>query len=369
MRFVGFIKNYLKFFRKLSRKVKIGLVIILVVALGFIFFPKKQNAPVQTSIAKKGEIKQVVSGPGILTGKQVADVHFPISGKLIYLSVAPGDTVYRGKLLASLDTTSLNSTYQEALNTLRDKEATVQNIYDQVKDHAGDETYAQKATRTTAEVARDNAYDAVKAAQKALRDAKLYSPISGIVSAQAAIVPGQNVTSSDLIAQVVDFSENWFWADIDENDIGSISIGQEAEVTLNSFGDKVFTGVVKSIVPQTKKSDSGATVVVVKILLQKPDSLLVNGLNGQVNIVTSRKEDVLIIPQSAIIGENEVLVKKGEKFEKKKLELGIMSDTDAEVVSGLSESDEIVINPEVVSPQSVVKRNVFSSLFRFRPGR
>jgi len=366
---MGLIKKLLKFFKKLNKKVKIVLAIILVAAIGFLLFPKKQAEPVHLLKVEKGEIKQVIAGPGVLTGKQMADMRFPLSGKLIYLSVTPGDMVFRGKQLASLDTTTLNTTYQQALNTLRDKEATVQNILDQVKDHAGDETYAQKAARTSAEVARDNAYDAVKSAQKSLRDAKLFAPISGIISSQATLVVGQNITPSDLVAQIVDFSEKWFWADIDENDVGNIKIGQKAEITLNSYGDKVFTGIVKNIVPQTKKSDSGATVVVVKILLQNSDLLSVNGLNGQVNIITSEKNGVLIIPQTAIIGDGEVLVKVGVKYEKRKLELGIMSDTDVEVVSGLSESDEIVTNPEVVNMLDATKRNPFSSIFRFRTGR
>ncbi|MEK7498014.1 MAG: efflux RND transporter periplasmic adaptor subunit [Patescibacteria group bacterium] len=345
---MGFIRVLLKFLKKLNKRTKIVLVITLLVVIGFLLFPKKQNEPIKLHKVERGEIKQVIAGPGVLTGKQVVDMRFPLSGKLVYLSVAPGDMVTKGEQLAALDTTTLNATYQQALNTLRDKEATVQNIYDQVKDHTGDETYAQKAIRTTAEVSRDNAYDAVKSAQKSLRDAKLFTPINGIVSAQAALVVGQNITSSDLISQIVDFSEKWFWADIDENDVGDIKIGQKAEITLNSYGDKVFTGVVKNIVPQTKKSDSGATVVVVKILLEDADLLSVNGINGQVNIITSEKKDVLIIPQTAIIGDNEVLVKVGNNFEKKKLELGIMSDTDVEVVSGISEFDEVLTNPEAV---------------------
>jgi len=256
--------------------------------------------------------------------------------------------VVKGQMIAQLDTTALNSAYEQALNNRRNTQAAVDYAHDQVKDHSGDETFAQKATRTAAEAANDSAYDAVLAAQKSLRDANLYSPIAGIVADQGQITVGQNISVADMVAQVVDFSDKDFWADVDESDIGRIEIGQKAEVTLNAYGDQIFKGEVYEIVPQTKTSSDGATVVTVKIKLDDQTVKAVNGLNGQVNIITAEKTSVLTVPQSAIVGENQVYVKKNGKPEKVNISIGLRSDTDAEVTSGLSAGDEIVTNPEVI---------------------
>ncbi len=329
-------------------RTKIILAIVLVVILAVVFWPKKKAEPVQYQTVGASDIKETISTSGTLTGKAVADLKFPFSGKLIYLGVTPGDTVVKGQVIAKLDATTLNSAYQEALNNRRTTQAAVDNTHDQVKDHAGDETFAQKAARTAAEAANDSAYDAVLAAQKALRDAVIFSPIAGIVADQAQVTVGQNISLTDLMAQVVDFSDKEFWADVDESDIGRIEIGQKAEVTLNAYGDRVFKGTVFEIVPQAKTSSDGATVVTVKVLLEDKDLKSVNGLNGQVTIITNEKQSVLTVPQSAIIGENEIYVKRNGKPEKIKIELGLKSDTDAEVTSGLNSGDEIVTNPEVI---------------------
>lgn len=335
-------------YKNLKLVFKILLPIIIIGLLWFVLSPKKKSEPIEYSTVQKSEIKETVSTSGVLTGKDVAELKFPLAGRLIYLAVKPGDMVKKGQTIAQLDTTVLNAAYQEALNTRRKTQAAVDNAHDQVKDHSGDETYAQKETRTTAEAANDSAYDAVLAAQKALRDAVLYSPIAGIVADQDQITAGQNITITNLIAQIVDFSEKEFWADVDESDIGRIKIGQKAEITLNAYDEQVFTGEVFEIVPQTTTSSDGATVVTVKIKLDNQDIVAVNGLNGQVNIITNMKDDVITIPQSAIVGDNEVYVKRNGKPEKTKVELGLLSDIDVEVVSGLNVGDEIVTNPEVI---------------------
>lgn len=343
-----FFKRSLDWFKNLRLRTKIILAIILVVVLAVVFWPRKKAELPQYQTVGSSDIRETVSTSGILTGKAVADLKFPFSGKLIYLGVAPGDTVVKGQVIARLDATTLNSTYQTALNTRRSTQAAVDNTHDQVKDHSGDETFAQKAARTAAEAANDSAYDAVLSAQKALRDAVIYSPIAGIVSDQAQVTVGQNISLTDLMAQIVDFSDKQFWADIDESDIGKIEIGQKAEVTLNAYGDRVFKGTVFEIVPQAKTSSDGATVVTVKILLEEKDLKAVNGLNGQVSIITAEKQSVITVPQSAIVGEDEIYVKRNGKPEKIKLEIGLRSDIDAEVISGLNTGDEIVTNPEVI---------------------
>lgn len=330
---------------KLNKKrIAILAAIIIAVILGFNFFfkPKQQN--LQFVQVKRQDIVSTVSSSGILTGKEIANLKFKSSGKLTYLTVKVGDIVYAYQTIAGLDTQDLAISLQQAQNTLRDKQATAEKVEDDVKDNDDDETYTQRATRTTAQVARDNAYDEIKAAEKALQDAYLFSPIGGIVT-QAPFVVGQNVSASDVIAQVVDFSQVYFDTEIDEADIGKISLDQKAEVTLDAYPDQVFEGVVSEIIPQTKTTSSGATVVTVRIKLTDPKITPINGLSGQALIILSEAKNTMVVPLETVRDDKTVFVQTAQGLRPQKVETGIRSDTDVEVKDGLNENDKILLNP------------------------
>ncbi len=319
-------------------------VVAIAIILGFNFFFKPKQQTLQFTQVKKQDISSIVSSSGSLTGKNVVDLKFKSSGKLSYINVKAGDKVFAGQIIAGLDTQDLSIKLQQAQNTLRDKQAIAEKIEDDVKDHSKDETFKQKADRTTAQAARDSAYDGVKEAQRAFQDVVIISPIAGLVT-KAPLIPGQ-IVSSDAVVQIVDFSLTFFDTDIDEADIGKVSLGQKAEVTLDAYPDKVFAGAVDEIIPQIKTTSSGATVVTVRIQLDQFPQNFINGLSGQSEIIISRAENALVIPIEAL-GDNDVVTVQNEEGQKKvKVILGIQSDTDVEIKEGLQEGDKILLNPK-----------------------
>ena len=352
---------------KPSKKKTILLVILIILAIvGFNFFGQKKQAPLQFASVKKQDIKSTVSSSGILTGKDSAILRFKASGKLSYLNVKTGDKVYTGQALAGLDSQAQSINLQQTQNTLRDKQAIVDKIHDDVKDHSSDESFTLRQTRTTAEVAKDNAFDAVREAQRAFQDTIIISPLEGIVTQVTTSVPGQNVSSSDTIIQVVDFSGIYFDTDIDEADISKISLDQKAEVTLDAYSDRVFQGSVFQITPQTKITSSGATVITVKIKFEKTDITAINGLSGESSIILSEAKNVLTIPQESLREDNTVFIQENQNLRSKKVEVGIKSDTDVEIKSGLSTEDKVLLNPPSigtrVSPQN--RNPIQSAIFR-----
>ena len=344
------VKNIFNKIKNSGRRTKIIFVILILVVLFLFLRGRKKPIVLNYQTVMSNNISSDVTASGIVSGKAIASLHFNSSGKLRYFNLSSGDNVLKGQVIATLDTIALNSNLQQALNNRRNTQANVDYIHDQLKDHSGDETFAQKATRTAAEVANDNAYDAILAARKALSDAILYSPINGVVVAKGELNPGQNVSVSDLIAEVVDFSEKEFDATVDESDIGQINIGQSAKVTLNAYGETDFDGKVVEIGSQTKTDTTGSVTVIVKIRLDDPRITNIYGLNGQATIITNLKQNVLTITQDALIDDNHVYVKlTNGKTEKREITTGIKSDTDIEVVSGLSHGEQIVTNPQAVT--------------------
>ncbi len=335
-----------------------GLIIIALISF-FVFRSQSNKQPKpQFATVKKQDIKSTVSSSGTLTGKDSVHLKFKSSGKLAYLNVKAGDSVYAFQTIAGLDTQQLAIDLQQAQNTLRDKQAIVDKILDDVKDHSKDESFTQKKDRTAAEVARDNAVDSVKEAQRAFQDNVLITPIAGLVIL-ADPVPGQNVSASDVIAQIVETDEIYFDSDIDEADIGRISVGKSAEVTLDAYGNKIFTGTVTRIKPQTKTTSSGATVVTVRIKLSILPENFVNGLTGQATIILEEAKNVLTIPQEALREDNVVFVGTKER----KVVPGIKSDTDVEIKEGLEENEKVVLNPPAPGVRLDQNRNHLRFIF------
>lgn len=271
---------------------------------------------------------------------------FKSPGKLSYVNVKTGDTVYGGEVIAGLDTQDLAIALQQARNTFVADDAAAKKAEDDVKGHDADETFAQKETRTAAQVARDNAYDSIKAAQNALNNAVLISPISGVVT-QAIKVAGQNIVTTDLIAQVVDTSSIYFDTDVDEADIGQIKIGQTAEISLDAYPNSTFKGSVEQILPQTKTISSGATVVTVRIRMTNPPAEFVNGLSGQSSITISEVKNALTIPQEALRDDDTVVEEINNRLTSKKVTTGIRSDNDVEIKNGLTEGEKVILNPPI----------------------
>lgn len=346
------MKKYLKFVNplnlfKLPKKVWIPILLIIIAGAGYMFFgPKSDADKPQLAEVKRGTIKTTVSASGVLTGQDSVDLHFKSGGRLTYLPIKVGDSVNKGQTLASLDTQDLNISLQQAQNTFRDKDATAKKIEDDVKDHTSDETFTQKMTRTSAQAARDSAFDAVRAAQRAFSDAVITSPLKGTVT-EVPVLTGQFVSAADTIVSVVNWDGGaYFDTDIDEADIAKIVVDQPAEITLNAYEDQIFPGKVEKILPQTKTTASGATVVTVRIKLSTPPAHLIANLNGQAAIIINQVANVLYIPQEALTDDSKVMVQTDNGSETKTVVAGIRSDTDVEIISGLAEHQQVITNPK-----------------------
>lgn len=344
------ILTFFKHLFKPSWKKFFLLLLILAIAGGGYWYYYSQNAnkeQIKTTFVKKSDVKETVSGSGVLAGKDQATLKFVAAGKLAFVNVKQGDKVTKGQAIAGLDTQELAIRLQQARNTYLAKDATAKRAEDEIKGNDTDENFEQKELRVLAQVDRDNAYDSMRQAQRAFQDTVINSPITGIVI-KSDYLPGQNVTAADTIAEIVDNSEMYLDAEVDEADIGKVKLGTTAEVTLNSYPDQVFQGTVTQITPNTQKTDTGATVVVVKIKLDDPSILFVANINGQAEILTQESNNVLVIPTEALVEEKFVFVKAGESYNKTEIQTGLTSDIEIEVKSGLTEGQEVVTNPAAV---------------------
>jgi multidrug efflux pump subunit AcrA (membrane-fusion protein) len=172
--------------------------------------------------------------------------------------------------------------------------------------------------------------------------APVQSPIKGVVGLVYADV-GQRVQPTAPVAYVVDMEKVKINIDVPEKTIGEIRFGQDAEVRVDTYPDKVFIGKITRISPvldpMTRTSSAEVSV-------DNKEGLLKPGMFARVSIVTHVSENVDVVMKEAVIGKEPdtfVYVIKDNKAMKKKIELGLKQDNLIEVKSGLQTGDQVVV--------------------------
>jgi multidrug efflux pump subunit AcrA (membrane-fusion protein) len=154
-----------------------------------------------------------------------------------------------------------------------------------------------------------------------------------------------SVSSSTPVLVIGNFSNLNIKAQVSEVDIPKIHPGEKATITLDAFSDKTYVGTVASL-DTIGSSSSGVVTYNVYINMIAPPSNIHPGMTASVVIQTDRKDDVLHVPTTAIQttsdGSSYVRVLKNGKMSQVPVETGIVSDSDTEITSGLSEGEVVV---------------------------
>lgn len=320
------------------------LTIVLVIGLIAFFLLRNKNTEVESATIQKGNLKEEMVLSGSVTATNYAKLSFETSGKIAYVGVKEGDKVVKGKLLSKLDTTVLNSSYQIALSNLRAAEATVENVHNQVKDHSSDESFAQKDLRTTAEVNKDKAYDAVIAAKRNLDGGSLYAPFNGIVTYLAHPFTGIYTSLGAVEAEIIDPTTIYFSVLADQTEVVEIKKDQKVSILLDSFDEKEYEGVVTNISFTPKPGETGS---VYSIKVEFKDINTVNSdfkiaMTGDAKFVISEKKDVLYLPNNFIKQDKSgSFVKTGTKGEKIYITTGIESEDSTEIIGDVKEGQVV----------------------------
>ena len=381
---------------------KLRLVAVIII-LGIIFFVLRGRSSAskpqfQTEKVTRGTIISTVTASGHVLSANTMTVTTGATGVVKKVYVKEGDKVYAGATIAqlTLDTdgaaanakawaslVSAQDSYNSANNNYRATQATVDNIHDQVKGHDSDETSAQKDTRTKAEVSNDNAYDAVKGARANLALAGLSyrqtSPIitagmSGIISS-INVVPGMvlssnatstTATSSQTIAAIKGTGTPIISVNLTEIDVPKIKVDQKVTLTFDSIPDKTYTGRVATV-DRVGVTSSSVTNYPINIILDTDTNEILPNMAANANIILETKTDVLLAPTSAIQTLNGQTtartLKNGIELDIP-VEIGLSSDTQQEVISGLSEGDTVITGTVAANARSASNsRSVFSGGF------
>jgi len=185
-----------------------------------------------------------------------------------------------------------------------------------------------------------NTEETLKQLEGELDKYTIKAPVSGTILKRNAKT-GDLATAATALATLSSGDTINVNVDIDEKYISKVSVGQSAAVT-QTFDAKgtVYSGVVKEI-NNSGTVTNGVTYYTVKISLDRQDGLK-DGMNVNVSILVNSKKNSLLVPKAYLINGNQIEVLEKGKTVKKDVKVGISDSKKAEIVSGLSETDEVV---------------------------
>ena len=274
------IKSLIVFARKHLRLI-IGIVIVFILLYTLTPIGKREKKSRQIDRIEKKQFLQVFSASGTIEPSQKVSLHFPSSGKVVWVGAERGDQIFKGQALASLEVTELQASFRQAEQDFIAAKAEVEKVYDETGRKA-DESLAEKVKRTSSEANQNKAFDSMKKIEKQIQDSTLVSPINGVVTA-IALSLGENINTSETI-EIVDPSSLYFKAEVDETDYSRVFIDQKVRIMLDAYKGKIFNGKVSFIGQKTEVTSSGVSFVPVEIDLDS-NKKLIDGLTGEAEFI------------------------------------------------------------------------------------
>jgi HlyD family secretion protein len=275
---------------------------------------KATGVPIPTAAIERRDIVVDASATGAVEPINVVEVKSKASGQITQMPVETGTMVKPGDLIVQLDTRDVKNQYDQSFADVRAAEAKLQ-VSEAQKKRSDDlfqgriitaqEHESAAIDYANSQAALVRAKTNLDLAQQRLEDATVRAPIAGTVI-EKTVSLGQVITSGTsslgggtTLIKMADLNKVRVRALVTEADIGTISAGMGATVTVDAYPDRPFRGSVEKIEPQAVVQQS-VTMFPVLITISNLEGLLKPGMNGEVSILIDRRDNVLAVPNDAI---------------------------------------------------------------------
>lgn len=291
----------------------IGILIALFAAGWFIYRATARNGEAKYQFGEviRGDMESTISCSGTLSPVTTVEVGTQVSSIIAHIYADFNDQVKKGQLLAVLDTVLLRATVMDAQAVVEKAEAQLQQAQ---ADYERNRTLFERELISDAdflpyrinlkmqEANLKSAQAALIRAERNLKYAEIYAPISGIITARN-VEEGQTVAASlstpTLFVIAEDLSKMEILANVDESDIGQVKEGQAARFDVQAYPNKTFTGTVKQIRLQPQTISNVVTYTVV-VSASNNEGLLLPGMTATVDFITHKAQNALLIPNAAL---------------------------------------------------------------------
>jgi len=294
-----------------------------------------QNMNIRTATVTRGPLRRVVRTVGVIEYNEpgLADVTTKFKGWVEQLYVnTTGQQVRRGEPLFEIYSPELYSAQREYVLALEGTNAP-----------GGAALKGSARTKLRFFDISDEQIAELERTREPRKTLRIVSPQDGFV-VEKAVVAGQMVDPGMRLYRLADLGLVWVQAQVYEQDLAHVRLGQEATVTLSCLPDREFRGRVTYVYPDVDEKTRTARI---RMEFHNPGFLLKPGMFATVRILSELAPSVLLVPGTAVLrsGErNTVFVALAEgRFEPRTVTLGPQAEDDTwQVLTGLCEGERIV---------------------------
>lgn len=288
---------------------------------------------------------------GSIEGETSAIVSAKLAGRIEQVMVKEGQHVNAGEALVKLESTEQRNSVRTAVDAV----SKAQVNYDlAVSDYERYQTlYSQGAT---SQQTLDTAAAKTRIAQADLSSAMasqsnaeqqygygvITAPVDGVVANVTATV-GQVVSPGAALMAVQDISQVYAVINIEQKDLAQVKVGQKAEVTVDTYANKVFEGIVELINPEAGTTNR---MFRTKVKIDNRDGALKAGMFSKVQLATGEAVPTLTVPQGAVIQKQGIyylFTVVNDKAMRHQVTIGNVTGEMIQIKSGLQVGEKLVI--------------------------
>ena len=291
--------------------------------------------------ASKKDVTDSFSQVGTITGYNDVMVVSETSGRVEKVDAEVGDYKKAGSVIVEVDSELKEAAFKAAKVSYEKAQKDIERYEALYKEGSISDSQIEQARWSF-----QSAESQYIVARRQLSDTKITTPISGTVTARYVNIGSMvmGAPQATQIANVVDISRLKVKLNVAEKDVFSLKVGDKVDVTTDIYPNVIFSGNVFTV---SSKGDEGHTYAV-EIILKNSKQLLKAGMFGRVTFSSRSSESALVIPREAIIGSLKdakvYVVVNNATVKLRSIVAGKEFGTSIEVINGLNEGEEIVVN-------------------------
>ena len=379
-----------------------GLVFLVILSAILFQIFRPLRIRVTTTVPTRQDIISSITTNGKVEPVQNYDGLSPMPTPVKHVYVKEGDKVRKGQLLIQLDDSAARKELSRAIAVLRQAESGTTDVQVQNATSANDLSKAQTdrdiaqrnlestqhllehgaASQAELTAAQDrlnranqdlaivqrragaqalgtrdasaeanlaNARAVVESAREMVNECRLVAPFDGTVYA-VGVRDGFFTAVGQLLVQEADLTKIQVRAFVDEPEIGRLKLGETVQVSWDALPGRIWQGTVTTL-PSTVVTRGNRVVGEVLSRVANDDQRLLPNVNVGVTIVTSARNNALVLPREAVHeeeGKNYIYVLRNDHLQRRQVQLGVANLTHVEILSGLKDGETVAITS--VSP-------------------
>ncbi|WP_151671736.1 efflux RND transporter periplasmic adaptor subunit [Nitrincola schmidtii] len=321
----------------LSKSLSITLLSVGLVFAANSVAQQGQGLPAEVFQVESSSLNHVLTTVGTLRANEAVILRPEISGRVSSILFREGEIIEKDQPLIELDNTSYAAELAQAQAQANLSRIEYQRAADLLERRVGSQT--DRDTRL-AQLRVNEAQ--VQLAQAQLAKTTLLAPFAGEVGLRY-VSPGDFVSAGQDLVEVVDTHEMKLDFTLPERNISQIQVGQTIEVVVDALPGQAFQGEIYAISPSSR---SGSHNLSIRARIPNEDGQLRPGLFARITIITGQDPDALMVPEAAIIPQNNeffiMRLNDENQVSLVPVTLGSRRIGEVQILSGLEVGDVIV---------------------------